>query len=1681
VYDYYPGIDISPSGNIGMSFMQSSHTGTNTGQFMSVYVTGRGPGDTAGSMETPVLVQAGQANYTDFANPHRAGDLSGINVDADGSFWAANEFATSGTNDNWSTAIGHFILGPQITTVTLANWTVNQPGYSQTLTTTGGTGTVTFTETGTFPPGLTLSTAGVISGMPTATGSYTFTVTATDSVGASGSRSYTVVINPVVTITTPSSATWTAGLAFSQAVNAVGGTGAKTFSTPAANLPPGITLAAGGSLTGTPTTAGSYSFTITATDAVGATGTQNYTMVVNPPVAVNTTSLPNWTVNAANYSVTFSASGGTGTLNFSASGTPPTGLTLTTTGVLSGTPTAAGSYTFSITATDSLGASAGRTHTVTINPAVSISPGSLPASTVNVAYNQTIAAAGGTSTLALAVSNINGAIPGLNVPTSGSGNLVIGGTPTAAGTETFTVTATDGVGATASQDYSVVVNSTVAITTTSLPNWTANLSGYSQTINAVGGTGTITFSLSAGTLPSGLTLSTAGILSGTPTTAGSFTFTVTATDSVGGSAGQGYTVIINPVVTVTTTTLPTWTASFAGYNQTIAATGGTGSLAFSSTGTLPGGLMFSSGGVLSGTPTTAGSFTFTVTATDTLGASGSQGFTLVINPAITFNPGVLPSDTVNVSYNKTIVASGGTGTVTLAVTNLANPIPGLNVPSGGTGSIAITGTPTATGTETFTLTAVDSLGASATTNYSITVNPSTVFLSMPSSGFAGSPGGTISGFPININELQDETSTNHVGLKSATFAMSFPVGVFAFPTGTGAANPYVSLGSVPLSDTASPGGALDWTLSATSPADGQLNITLTAKGGDNITTDNPANGGSLVLINFPVSSSYQPDAPTDQPITIVSSRGVTHTSIIGNNGTYVLNPPPPYSGSVTVNPAGTGVFSQYLVNVVGSSTVHAGNSFLVAVQAADSFGNAVTTYSGPATVTASITPTLSPGGHSNFPVTVSMNASGLGLFLGNIQQVGSYTITASSGSLTGTTTSSVNVAPGLAATLAFLAQPQDTPTSVALPTVSVEVLDQYGNVVTSDNSDSVALKVANGPGGFTPGSTTTATVSNGVASFSNLTLAVPGSYVLSAQVPFLYTGPPSGPFSIAPLQVAAGSFVGTPSGFLLQFNAPYLVNSLTPVLYGSGFGATGTAPSVILTTDPGHLNNTGAYVGGSLVLDRADNRITFLATTTAEFTNSKLGGGTASPLLPDGVYTAVIRSSAATDGFQALDSGGGFLDGLGTGKPGSGDFMATFTVNAAAAHDDIVWVPPTADGPGQPLSAPGKNAVGGGFPIYLSDTTGTVTDVQVTLNYNSTLLTVTGVSGAGFTLSASSTPGQAVLQYSGPALATGAQTPIGYLLGTVPSGSSADPVPYRAKDLLHLSNVLLNGDPSIPVTTGDALHLVSYVADADGNGSYSNNDAVLITRALLGTDSGFSAYPLVDPIIVADTDGSGFIPADAALQANNAGTGLPSATLATPPIPPGVVFVPIGNNVDPSISIPSVLHAAADGTVSVPVNIDDAHPAGSTGLIAGHLALTYDPAAFTVSAADIHPGSLLASGDWTIVPIIDQTTGQIGITLSGSTPITTSASGSLVVIDFHAKYPEVAGGSIRLVGSVTPQDRYVPTELEDAQGSFTLTQALTSAAILQDPLRRDAHGFLAGLDQIFAQAAAAAGPLGAMR
>lgn len=173
----------------------------------------------------------------------------------------------------------------------------------------------------------------------------------------------------------------------------------------------------------------------------------------------------------------------------------------------------------------------------------------------------------------------------------------------------------------------------VVVSTSSLPVGTTG-TGYSSTLAASGGSGSYSWSVTSGSVPTGLTLNANGTLTGTPSATGSFTFEATATDTASASGAKSFTVTVaNPVTVSTASPMPGATLNSA-YSQTLAATGGTGSFTWARTaGTLPTGLTLSSAGLLSGTPTAGGTFSFTVTATDGAGRTGSKAMSVTVAAA----------------------------------------------------------------------------------------------------------------------------------------------------------------------------------------------------------------------------------------------------------------------------------------------------------------------------------------------------------------------------------------------------------------------------------------------------------------------------------------------------------------------------------------------------------------------------------------------------------------------------------------------------------------------------------------------------------------------------------------------------------------------------------------------------------------------------------------------------------------------------------------------------------------------------------------------------------------------------------------------------------------------------------------------------------------------------------------
>jgi len=336
------------------------------------------------------------------------------------------------------------------------------------------------------------------------------------------------------------------GVAYSATLKADGCAGGCTWST-SSTLPGGLSLAAGsGTISGTPETAGTFHFTITAKDQKSQSASQSYTLTIfNAPITINSTSpLPDGKVGNA-YSQTLSVSGGVAPYTWTViANALPAGISLNaSSGALSGTPTAAGDFSFTVKVVDKNQASTTKAFTLTVaasTPPLKITAASLPGGTVGVAYSQSVTAAGGATPYTWTA--IAGSLPpGLSLnPANGS----VTGTPSSAGTFNFTAQVRDSNNATASQAFTVTIaNATpnLAITTASpLPAGTIG-AAYSQNLVAVGGTPPYSWSLTSGALPNGLGLNSAtGAITGTPANTGTSSFTVRVTDRSSAVADQSF-------------------------------------------------------------------------------------------------------------------------------------------------------------------------------------------------------------------------------------------------------------------------------------------------------------------------------------------------------------------------------------------------------------------------------------------------------------------------------------------------------------------------------------------------------------------------------------------------------------------------------------------------------------------------------------------------------------------------------------------------------------------------------------------------------------------------------------------------------------------------------------------------------------------------------------------------------------------------------------------------------------------------------------------------------------------------------------------------------------------------------------------------------------------------------------
>lgn len=308
-------------------------------------------------------------------------------------------------------------------------------------------------------------------------------------------------------------------------------------------LPPELYLSTTGNMTGTPTTAGVYSFTVVLTDSDNdpRSVTENFTLTIlaADDVVITTSALAPGYVDQAYGPALLSATGGTTTSytwDIAGGGLPP-GIILQS-GVISGTPTLDGTYDFTVGVTDSDTPShyATKDLSMVVYPAASltVTTTSLADAVANEAYAQTLAASGGVVPYTWDLEAQSSPLPD-GFYLSGSGHLT--GTPTTAGSYSFSVEVVDSdvvpSSATASLTLSVLSAGPLSITTPNpLPPGTMG-AAYAESLQANGGKAPYTWALEekSAPLPDGLFLSEGGHITGIPTTVGSYSFSVKVTDS----------------------------------------------------------------------------------------------------------------------------------------------------------------------------------------------------------------------------------------------------------------------------------------------------------------------------------------------------------------------------------------------------------------------------------------------------------------------------------------------------------------------------------------------------------------------------------------------------------------------------------------------------------------------------------------------------------------------------------------------------------------------------------------------------------------------------------------------------------------------------------------------------------------------------------------------------------------------------------------------------------------------------------------------------------------------------------------------------------------------------------------------------------------------------------------------
>jgi hypothetical protein len=657
--------------------------------------------------------------------------------------------------------------GLSVATKSLPTATIGRP-YETTLESSGGTSPVAWSvESGSLPSGLSLDgESGVISGTPNTAGTSSVTLRAVDSaeptaqIAEAKLRIVTLPESEPLKIATSELGTASQGGYYSAAITATGGTGPAEWSLTSGSLPAGVTLEdSNGVISGIPTEAGTFPVTIKVTDRAtpsphSVSASLSLTVAPGSKPHILTTSVATGE-QGVGYYAGLSAAGGTGAYTwYITEGSLPPGVSLNSiTGTIEGTPAEAGSFTFTATAYDSGTPAQAASETYSLKlaasaPTIEFAPSS---ATVGEPYEYTPSGHGGVEPYSWSLT-AGELPPGLTLnPSTGT----ISGTPTTAGTTTLGISLSDSSEpgpqtTTASGTLRVEAAPKLQIISTEIPPAVIG-QPYRGLILTTGGTPPLTWSVSSGSLPAGLSLDPeTGVVSGTPSHEGTSKFTVQVVDSSSPTpqtqtAKLKLAVEAAPKLAVATQSLAEATAG-SSYSANLVATGGTSPYMWSvASGSLPPGMSISpETGEISGTPTAAGEYSFVAKATDSslpTPQTTTASLTIVVAAAspLTISSRSVPGGVQGTYYSDELDAYGGVAPYTWSLSSGALPA-GLTLdPSSG----SIYGQPKSYGTYSFTVSVSDSSTPEAETtgaSYTLDIAPATPLSVQASSLPAGTQG-----------------------------------------------------------------------------------------------------------------------------------------------------------------------------------------------------------------------------------------------------------------------------------------------------------------------------------------------------------------------------------------------------------------------------------------------------------------------------------------------------------------------------------------------------------------------------------------------------------------------------------------------------------------------------------------------------------------------------------------------------------------------------------------------------------------------------------------------------------------------------------------------------------------------------------------------------------------------------